>query len=83
MTTRHLVSTWQRRKRAALLPIPLPNSEFLCGLCNGRAKRGGRGQPDAVAESYVSVNSHGNFVANGPCEKRGNEAPKKTAADEL
>lgn len=47
VTTLHLRSARQRRKPAALLPIPLPNSDFLGSEYNGRAEGGGGDQPGA------------------------------------
>src|SRR6266542_2935257 len=66
VTTRHVFSVFCRRAAASLLPISQPNSAFRGRKCNQRAEGGGGGQPDAVAESLVSINSHGNFIPMAP-----------------
>jgi len=48
-----------------LLPNSQPNSDFLGSECNEVAEGGRGGQPDAVAESLVSISSHGKFMAKG------------------
>jgi hypothetical protein len=84
VTTNHLLLRSQRRKTAALLPITQPNSDFLGSECNGRADGGGGGQPDAVAESPVSISSHEILFQMAPyptlllSKKRASQPPRNS-----
>ena len=60
VTTSHLFWPNKRRKSAFLLPIRLPNPNFLDGKCNAPDRAGGGGgQPRAAAQSAISISSHG------------------------
>ena len=68
VTTNHLLLPSQRGKAAFLLPISQPNSTFLARKRTDSAEGGGGGSQTQVAESPVSMSSHGNFLLNGlPC----------------
>jgi hypothetical protein len=70
VTTNHLLLPSQRRKGVFSLPIAQPNSNSLGGKCKETTKGGRGGQADAVAESPISMTSHGNFSPNGALSQR-------------
>src|SRR5437016_3748793 len=70
LTTNHLLLPSHRRKAAVSLPITQPNCDFLEITCDNGGSPGRGGQPDAVVESPVSISSHGNFILNGPVDRR-------------
>jgi hypothetical protein len=65
MTTNQLFWPNERRRTAFPLPIRLPNPSFLASKRNGRARRGGGGQPDAADQTAVSIVWRRKFTAKG------------------
>jgi hypothetical protein len=64
LTTRHMFSPNERRQTAFLLPIWLPNPDFLRRESDPGPRRGG-GRPSASVRNALPITSHRKFCPKG------------------